>query len=140
MTKIVFDVKFRSFAILLVWMLCVFVCLTSCATRNKIEYIDKEVEKIVVKEIHDTVRESLHDSIVIKERGDTSLIERWHTKYRDRIVETHDTVRNDSIQVQYKETVKEVVKYPKTYWAAVCVSILFFIFAFVKLIKWIQTL
>ena len=50
----------------------------------------------------------LHDSIRVTERGDTIRIERWHTKYIERIV--HDTLyraKVDSIPVPY-EVVKEV--------------------------------
>ena len=49
----------------------------------------------------------LHDSILIKDRGDTVTIEKWHTKYMEKQV--HDTTyvaKIDSIPVPY-----EVPKY-----------------------------
>jgi hypothetical protein len=50
----------------------------------------------------------LHDSISVKEKGDTIRIEKWHTKYIER--EVHDTIyqaKRDSIPVPY-EVIKEV--------------------------------
>ena len=50
----------------------------------------------------------MHDSISIKEKGDTVRIEKWHTKYIEKQV--HDTTyvsKHDSIPVPY-EVVKEV--------------------------------
>lgn len=44
----------------------------------------------------------LHDSISVKEKGDTVLIEKWHTKYREKQV--HDTTyvaKIDSIPAPY---------------------------------------
>lgn len=110
----------------------------SCATKTKIEYVDREVEKLVVREVHDTLREQVHDSTIIREKGDTLLIEKWHTKYRDRIVVKTDTCWRDSIQVEYKEKIEEVVKYPKSYWYLLGISILFIIFAFIKLARWLK--
>jgi hypothetical protein len=52
----------------------------------------------------------LHDSIHMKERGDTVLVEKWHTKYVEKqvhdttYVATHDTIP-DPFPV---ETIKEV--------------------------------
>ena len=41
-----------------------------------------------------------HDSVYIKEKADTLLIERWHTRWRDRV--SHDTLymsKTDTIRV-----------------------------------------
>lgn len=41
-----------------------------------------------------------HDSVYIKEKADTVLIERWHTRWRDRV--SHDTLymsKTDTIRV-----------------------------------------
>ena len=77
----------------------------------------KQIEYVTVPEVHtDTLiinkvqRDSvyLHDSISVKEKGDTVLIEKWHTKIKN--VECHDTLyvsRTDSVPVPY-EVVKEV--------------------------------
>lgn len=60
----------------------------------------------------------LHDSIMVAERGDTVRIEKWHTKYIERL--RTDTVyqsRTDSVGVPYPVEV-EVAK-PLTAWQKV---------------------
>ena len=72
----------------------------------------KSHERVVVVETvrADTLRLSrnirdsvwLHDSIYIRDKGDTMWIERWHTRWRDRTV--HDTTyvsKTDSVPVPY---------------------------------------
>ena len=85
--------------------------LLMCGCKS-IEYVP-----VVEKEVHhDSIyftkvqRDSvwLHDSISLKEKGDTIRIEKWHTKYIER--EVHDTLyqaKTDSIPVPY-EVIKEV--------------------------------
>ena len=81
----------------------------SCKSIEYVPVVEKEVH-------HDSIyftkvqRDSvwLHDSISVKEKGDTIKIEKWHTKYIER--EVHDTIyqaKRDSIQVPY-EVIKEV--------------------------------
>ena len=116
--------------------------LSSCATKTRIEYRDRDVNHYITKYVHDTLRvensDSIHHEIKIVNDTvyDTKYVEK--TRWRDRVVVKSDTCWKDSIVTEYKETVQEVVKYPKTYWYAVGISILFFIFAFVKLIRWLQ--
>jgi len=59
----------------------------------------------------------MHDSIHVREKGDTVTIERWHTRWRDRW--HSDTVyisKTDSVPRPYPvEVVKEVAK-PLTWW------------------------
>lgn len=77
----------------------------------------KSHERVVVVETvrADTLRLSrnirdsvwLHDSIYIRDKGDTMWIERWHTRWRDRTV--HDTTyvsKTDSVPVPYPIEVK----------------------------------
>ena len=77
----------------------------------------KSHERVVVVETvrADTLRLSrnirdsvwLHDSIYIRDKGDTMWIERWHTRWRDRTV--HDTTyvsKTDSVPVPYPVEVK----------------------------------
>lgn len=92
-------------------MAVVFLALLMCSCKT-IEYVP-----VVEKEVHnDSIyftkvqRDSvwLHDSIAVKEKGDTVLIEKWHTKYREKQV--HDTTyvaKTDSVPVPY-ELIKEV--------------------------------
>ena len=79
---------------------------------------------VTVPEVHtDTVRiinhqmDSiwLHDSIYHMEKGDTILIEKWHTKYKEKVV--HDTIYQhhiDSIPQPY--TVEVKVPRELTWW------------------------
>ena len=48
----------------------------------------------------------LHDSVFVHIRADTVFQERWHTRWRDRIVQHTDTVqvettRTETVQVRY---------------------------------------
>ena len=114
--------------------------LSSCAT--KIEYRDRDVNHYITKEVHDTLREHTSDSVFEKiyVRGDTVFRTKYveKTRWKDRIVEKHDTCWRDSVATEYKEITKEVVKYPKTYWWFLGISIISIIFAFVKLNKWLR--
>ena len=89
--------------VVIIMMMC------SCKSIEYVPVIEKEVH-------HDSIfftkvqRDSvwLHDSISVKEKGDTIRIEKWHTKYIER--EVHDTIyqaKCDSIPVPY-EVIKEV--------------------------------
>ena len=88
--------------------------LSSCTTTKYIE-----VEKVrtdttyITKWQKDSVW--LHDSIHVKEKGDTMLIEKWHTKYIEKQV--HDTIsvaRTDSVPVPYP--VPEYVERELSWW------------------------
>ena len=91
-------------------MAVAFLALLMCSCKS-IEYVP-----VIEKEVHhDSIyftkvqRDSvwLHDSISVKEKGDTIRIEKWHTKYIEKQV--HDTTyvaKVDSIPVPY-----EVIKY-----------------------------
>ena len=111
---------------------------SSCATRTKIEYKDRDVYHYVTKVEKDTVTERVHDSVYIHERNDTVWFEKWHTKYVDKIVLRHDTCWRDSVVAEYKETIKEIVKVPKIYKYSLVISIIFIIFAFIKLLRWLR--
>ena len=89
----------------LLWMLIIllagFVLIGLGACRS-VRYIPVESVR------HDSVvtilhhRDSIyqHDSVYIKEKADTVLIERWHTRWRDRV--SHDTLyisKTDTIRI-----------------------------------------
>lgn len=129
-------IKFGVFVILFV------ILISSCATKTKIEYRDRIVDHYNTVVQHDTLREHTSDSIFEKiyVKGDTVYNTKYveKTRWRDRIVEKHDTCWRDSVTTEYKKETVEVVKYPKTYWWLLGVSVLSCIFAFVKLIKWLK--
>lgn len=115
---------------------------SSCATRKTIEYRDRDVNHYITNTVHDTVRIHDKDSVAhtIRIIGDTVYDTKYveKTRWRDRIVEKHDTCWRDSVVTEYKETTKEVVKYPKTYWWFLGISIISIIFAFVKVSRWLR--
>ena len=80
---------------------------SGCTTTKYVtvpEYHTDTLRQVTVR--HDSVM--VHDSIHITEKGDTVLIEKWHTQYRDRW--RTDTVyqsKRDSIPYPV-EVVKEV--------------------------------
>lgn len=126
----------------ILYIIIAILTLTSCATKTKIEWREKEVIRYVAKEVHDTLIDKTTDSVYVNvyTKGDTVFKEKYKekTRWRDRVVIKNDTCWRDSITTEYKETTKKVVKYPKTYWWFLGFTILFFIFAFVKLKKWLK--
>jgi hypothetical protein len=80
---------------------------SGCTTTKYVPVIEHHTDTVrVVKVQHDSL--VLKDSVYIHDKGDTVLIEKWHTQYRDRIV--RDTVyqsKHDSIPYPV-EVVKEV--------------------------------
>lgn len=128
----------KIYVILLVLVLC------SCATKTKIEYRDRIIDHYNTIERHDTLREHTSDSIFEKiyVKGDTVFNTKYveKTRWRDRIVERHDTCWRDSIVTEKMETTKEVVKYPRTYWWLLGISVISIIFAIIKLKRWLKTL
>ena len=103
----------RVIYVLVVWMVVLFVLvlLSSC---KQVEYVT--VDKVLTDTTYITKwqRDSiwLHDSIHVKEKGDTVLVEKWHTQWRDRLrVDTIYQATHDTIPQPYPiETVKLVEK------------------------------
>lgn len=62
----------------------------------------------------------LHDSTYIHERGDTVLVEKWHTAWRERVrIDTLIQHRSDTIAVPYPMEVVKEVERPLTWWQQV---------------------
>ncbi len=72
----------------LVWLLSG--CKT-CECMPSVEYRDS----IVTRYHHDTVQTYEKDSIYVHIKGDTVWRERWSVRYRDKVVERHDTIYQD---------------------------------------------
>lgn len=125
-------------------VLIIITLLLSCSTKTKIEYRDRDVNHYVTQYVHDTLRLETKDStyhfvkVVNDTVFDTKYVER--TKWRDKIVEKHDTCYRDSVVTQYKETIKEVTKVPKIYSWALIFSVLVLIYGLIKLTKWLKIL
>ncbi len=86
--------------LLLVWMLQ---ACTSTKCLPTVEYRDS----IVTRYLHDTIQTYEKDSIYIHSKGDTVWRERWSIRYRDKVVERHDTIYQ--AQQQHDVEVREVV-------------------------------
>ena len=123
-------------------IIAVIMLFSSCATKTKIEYRDREVVKYNTSYVHDTTFVEKHDSVyhTIFQKGDTVYDTKYveRTRWRDNIVVKKDTCWRDSIVTIKKETVKEVTKIPKLFKIAFVFSILVIIFAVVKSIRWLQ--
>lgn len=77
-------------AIVLLWAWLLTSCKT-CECFPSIEYRDS----IVTRYYHDTIQTYEKDSVFIHARGDTVWRERWSIRWRDKIVERHDTIYQD---------------------------------------------
>ena len=110
----------------------ILVCLliSSCKTQ----YVP--VETIKTEYITNTVHDSVYfetvknDSIVIREKGDTIFVDRWHTLYQDRWRErlvTDTLIKIDSIQVPYPVEKKKLGFWEKARYTSlgmVCTAVL----------------
>lgn len=76
--------------ICLLWLCLLNGCKT-CECLPSIEYRDS----IVTRYYHDTIQTFEKDSIFIHAKGDTVWRERWSIRWRDKIVERHDTIYQD---------------------------------------------
>ena len=88
--------------------------LTGC---RQVEYVTIEKVRTDTTYITKWQRDSiwLHDSIRVKENGDSIIIERWHTKYVEKLL--HDTLyqsKTDSVPVPYPVT--QYVEKQLTWW------------------------
>ena len=88
--------------------------LASCTTTKYVE-----VERVMYDTTYITKWQKdsvwLHDSIHVKEKGDTVLIEKWHTQWRDRLrVDTLYKATHDTIPQPYPVT--EYVEKELSWW------------------------
>lgn len=120
------------------------VILTSCSLLEKIEYRDRDVNHYITNTVHDTLIDKTTDSVFyeIKVKGDTVFSTKYkeRTRWRDRIVEKHDTCWRDSVVTEYKVTTKEIIKIPKIFYISLVISVICIIFAIVKLLRWLKKL
>ena len=125
-------------------IIAIIMLFSSCATKKQIEYVDREVVKYQKEVVHDTLIQHIHDSVyhTIFQKGDTIYDIKYveKTKWRDRIVVKTDTCYRDSICTQIKEKTVEKPKIPKWCYFSLVVCVIFLIFAFRKLIQWLQTI
>ena len=82
--------------------------LVGCKTKERVVTVEKVRNDTTYITKHQRDSVWLHDSIHVTEKGDTIRIEKWHTRYIERL--SHDTLyvaKRDSVPVPYEVT-KEV--------------------------------
>lgn len=126
-----------AIVVFVAFCLAILLLLTSCATKTRIEYRDRDVNHYITNYVHDTLIDKTTDSVYFEVlvKGDTVFKTKYKetVRWRDRIKEVHDTCWRDSVATEYKETVKEVVKIPKIYKLSLWFTILSIIFVIVKM-------
>lgn len=101
--------------IALLYMAVIAGCLltmTGCTTVKEVVKNDTIIHTEYVSRIDSVyLRDSvyLHDSVFVEVKGDTTLIEKWHTKYVDK---WHDRLLRDTCFVRDTVKVKKIVKEP----------------------------
>lgn len=96
-------------------IMAVTVLLVTACTTTKVVTVER-VRKDTLRE-NRIERDSIymHDSIRISEKGDTVTIERWHTRYRDRLLlDTIYESHTDSVPVPYP--VETLVERQLSWW------------------------
>lgn len=84
-----------------IFVIVVLALFTGCAHTKYVTIIEHHTDSVyIAKHTRDSIY--MHDSTFVEVKGDTTLIERWHTAWRERVV--HDTsvvVRVDSVPMPY---------------------------------------
>ena len=126
-THIIRAIAGASLLLLLVWMLQS--CKT-CECYPTIEYRDS----IVTRLQHDTIQTYEKDSIYIHQRGDTVYRERWSIRYRDKVVERHDTIyqSDNKHDVEIREVIPDF--YNGCTWAFWILVVLLVIAAVIRIL------
>lgn len=94
-------IKKVSRCITLAPFMCLLFVIYSCRT---VKYVPVETVKVDTTYINKLQRDSIYmlDSVYVKEKGDTVLIEKYKYLYRDKLVrDTLYMAKTDSIQVPY---------------------------------------
>lgn len=107
---------FRAVAIIVAFIIAMIVCsfFTSCKSVEYVPIIEHHTDTLIKTNVQ---RDSVyvHDSVTVTQKGDTVLMDRWHTKYVEKQV--HDTTyvsKIDSIPTPYPVEVK--VEKQLTWW------------------------
>ena len=85
-----------ALAIAMIGYVLFVLALTSCRSAAPLVSVPRN-ESVVIRDRF--VRDSMivRDSIVVRLKSDTVVIDRWHNLWRDRIVATTDTVYKDKV-------------------------------------------
>lgn len=132
MREYLLDIVITAAATLATFVLLFFFagCKT-CTPVVQTEYRDSIVTRLQI----DSVRVLEKDSVFIKERGDTIKIERWRTMWRERVVQSVDTIYKDRVQERTIK-VRERSGYDKfvswAFWIIVVIVLLWVAWKLVK--------
>ena len=114
--------------------------LGSCTTTKYVPVVEHHTDTLIHTQHH---RDSIyvHDSTYVRDQGDTVLIERWHTRWRDRW--QHDTLyisKTDSVPKPYPvEVVKEVPRERSTVeWVLLITGIVAITFIVISIVMYIK--
>jgi hypothetical protein len=137
---------FRAVAIIAAFIIAMIVCsfFSSCKSVEYVPVIEHHTDTLIKTNVQ---RDSVyvHDSVTVTQKGDTVLMDRWHTKYVEKQV--HDTTyvsKIDSIPTPYPVEVK--VEKQLTWWQQTrlhLANILLWLLAIAAvyyIIKWINLL
>lgn len=91
-------------------------CLQACTTTKCLPVTEYR-DSIVTRYLHDTIQTYEKDSFYIHQKGDTVWRERWSIRYRDKVVERHDTIYQAT--QKHDVEIREVVP---TYYKGVSVA------------------
>ena len=107
---------FRAVAIIAAFIIAMIICsfFTSCKSIEYVPIIEHHTDTLIkINAQRDSVY--VHDSVTVTQKGDTIMMDRWHTMYVER--EVHDTTyvsKIDSIPKPYPVEVK--VEKQLTWW------------------------
>ncbi|MEG2150282.1 MAG: hypothetical protein RRY36_03565 [Bacteroidaceae bacterium] len=116
------------------WIITSICVLVMCMLMScKTQYVP--VEKIKTEYVdhfkHDSI--NVHDSVIVRLKGDTVWLEKWHTKYQSKLV--HDSINViDSIPIPY-EVEKKVYVDKELNWWQQTIMILGYILMMLGLLK-----
>lgn len=88
----------------IVSLLAVVVCCIVCSSCRSVQYVPVESVRTEIEYRDRWQRDSIHihDSIHIRDKGDTVFVDRWHTVYKDKLLrDTTYIEKTDSVQVPY---------------------------------------
>lgn len=107
-----------SMTYLAVLTLALAICaLLSSCTTTKVVTVEKVRHDTTYVSKHSRDSIWLHDSIHVKENGDTVTIERWHTQWRERTkTDTVYKIRLDSVPAPYPVEKRVEVEKPLSWW------------------------
>lgn len=83
-------------------------CLIGCKTKERIIEVVRTDTLYQSKVQRDSVyiEKEKHDSVYIHQKGDTVLIEKWHTEWRDR---WRNREKHDTLYISKRDTIRQTI-------------------------------